>query len=176
MSIKRKVTGEWREVGRRYRKVNGQWRQVTKSYRKVNGQWKLVYQRAIHQPYLVGLENFIGNYKLERRIDGTIYCEVNGHVKAGTNAKIGLAFYGLPVPANVNMVVEEYFTSNHQENDLDISTDGWSSSFFSDLANEPVNFTTSGGQMMMFINMNISYTDVSSRFTIKNLTINGVPA
>lgn len=176
MSIKRKVAGEWHPVGMRYRKVDGVWRQVVKSFRKVNGVWKLVYQRAAHQLYLVGLENFIGTYKVERRLDGTIYCEVNGHVKAGTNAKIGLAFYGLPVPANVNMVVEEYFTSNHQENELYISTDGWSSSFFSNLANEPVDFTTSGGQMMMFINMNISYTDVSSRLTIKNLTINGIPA
>ena len=176
MSIKRKAAGEWREVGLRYRKVNGQWRQVVKSYRKVNGIWKLVYQRAAHQPHLVGLENFIGTYTVERRADGTIYCEVNGRVVEGTNAQIGLVFPGLPVPSNIDMVVADYFKSIYQENDLYIDDGSWRQSIYQEfLTNWPVNLYSDTGMMRIFINMNISYTDVRTYFKITNLRVNDIP-
>ena len=176
MSRKRKIAGEWREVGLRYRKVDGQWRQVVKSYRKVNGVWKLVYQRAAHQPHLVGLENFIGTYKVERRVDGTIYCEVNGRVVEGTNAQIGLVFTGLPVPSNINMVAVEYFKSIYQENDLYVTDGAWKQTPYQDvLTNWPINLYSETGQMNIFINMRTSYTDVRTHFEIKDLTINDIP-
>ena len=176
MPKKRKVAGEWREVGLRYRKVNGQWRQVVKSFRKVDGVWKQVYARAAHMPHLVGLENFTGTYKVERRADGTIYCEIDGRVTQGTNAQIGLAFPGLPVPSNINMTAVEYFKSIYQENDLYVDDGAWKRSIFQEgLTNWPVNLYSETGMMRIFVNLNISYSAVKTHFIIKDLTVNDVP-
>ena len=176
MSIKRKVDGEWRTVGQRYRKVNGQWRQVTKTYRKIGGEWRLVYSRAPHQQMLYGLENFAGTYKVERRADGTIYCEVDGRVTQGTSAQFGLIFTNLPNPANINMVAVEYFKSIYQENDLIVDDAASKRSAFQEgLTNWPINIYAESGMLRIFLNLNISYSAVKTHFIIKDLTANDIP-
>lgn len=175
MSIKRKVDGEWREVGLRYRKVDGQWRQVVKSYRKVNGEWKLVYQRAIHQPYLYGLENFVGTYSVVRRADGTFHVEIDGRALPSKTVQIGVE---IPIPnsGDVHCTIASYNKSIYQENNLAIMDAGQERYVFPDaLENEPVYVWDVNKYIRIFINLRTAYDAVQAHFTITDFKIDGVP-
>ncbi len=174
MSIKRKVAGEWRPVGLRYRKVNGQWRQVVKSFRKVNGLWKLVYSRTPHS-VIANVQNFIGTYNVTRRADGTIRVELNGKVTEGTSAQVGIQFSGIPAMSMATFRLN-YFKSIYQENDLICETSDMVLQTFSEgNTNTSVMVNPVSGWLNLYINIRTSYTEVNTYFEITDLRINDVP-
>ncbi len=176
MSIKRKVAGEWRTVGLRYRKVNGQWRQVVKSYRKVNGEWKLVYRRILHTPYVVGLDNFTGTYNVERRPDGTIHVEVDGRATAGYVVRIGVEFPNIPTGSNFRCTVESFQKSIFQQNDLRFEDGEQEQYTFPDpMANTPIQLWPVQDYLLIYFDLRTAYNAVQAHFTIKDLTLDGVP-
>ena len=176
MSIKRKVAGEWRQVGQRYRKVDGVWRQVVKSFRKVNGVWKLVYSRFPHSGIGWGLENLIGTHSTERRADGTIRAEINAKVTEGTSAQVGIQLTGIPPMSMVTFKLN-YFKSIYQENDLICESNGMVLQTFSEgNTNTSVMLNPVSGWLNLYINIRTSYTEVNTYFEITDLQINGVPA
>jgi hypothetical protein len=174
MSIKRKVAGEWRPVGLRYRKVNGQWRQVVKSFRKVNGLWKLVYSRTPHN-VIANVQSLIGTYNVARRADGTIRVELNGKVPEGESAQVGIQFSGIPAMSSATFRLN-YYKSIYQENDLICETSDMAlRTFSSDNTNTSVTLNPITGILNIFINIRTSYTEVNTYFEITDLQINGVP-
>lgn len=175
MQKMRKVAGEWREVGLRYRKVNGQWRQVVKSFRKVDGVWKQVYVRAVHRPYLVGLENFTGTYKVERFPDGTIHVEVDGRATAGTVVRIGIEFPEIPTGSNFKCTVASFEKSIYQQNDLRFEDGEQEQSTFPDpMSNTPLQFWPVKDFLRIYFDLRTAYNAVQAHFTIKDFEIDGV--
>ena len=175
MPIMRKINGAWHGVSKRYRKISGQWREVKASYRKVGGQWRQTYVSAAHELYTSGLENFEGTYSVERREDGTFYCSLEGKVKPGTNAQIGFIIPDIPANSHVSFIFDYEKWVYEQENEVRcddssrilnyyrVGHTNWQSDYM------PVN-----GFFRIYFNVDIAAT-IRTNFTVKNLTVNGVP-
>ena len=175
MARKCKVSGEWRDVSRRYCKVNGAWRAVRERYAKIAGVWKLVQRFFAVGGISQGISYLTGQYSAGVMSDGNLGATISGYTSSYYNpVSVGIRLYDLPENASVSFLLDLEIDGTDLTLIVVNSGGGQAGSWTSSTTNHTVSFSYwTGGTMDLVLTLRATSQRTGS-FSIRNIYINGV--